>query len=119
LVSEGQDVISIQNSLFLPPMSGGHFNAGRTIPLKLTGALGGAAVNSGNAAVPPRIVAVLQVAAGAPATTVHPTGGDTVFHFEGGQWICNFSTKGLPAGTYVVQIRFWDGRVLESAFVLV
>ncbi len=119
LVSAGQDVSSIQNSLFLAPMSGGHFTLGKTILLKLTGALGSAPVTSANAAAAPQIVAVLQVAAGAPATTVNPTGGDTVFHFDGGQWICNFGTKGLSAGTYVVQIRFWDGRILETALVLV
>jgi hypothetical protein len=34
------------------------------------------------------------------------------------QWTCNLSTTGLAAGTYVVQIQFWDGRILEAAFVL-
>jgi hypothetical protein len=26
--------------------------------------------------------------------------------------------QGLAPGTYVVQIQFWDGRILEAAFVL-
>ena len=120
LVSQGADVNAIQFVSFtLPPLPANSFNAGRTIPLKLTGALGSAAVTSANAAAAPRVIAVLQVAAGA-ATTVSPSGGETVFHFDSGsaQWVCNLSTTGLAAGTYVVQIQFWDGRILEAAFVL-
>jgi hypothetical protein len=120
LVSEGQDVSAIQNFTFQAPMPSNAFNAGRTIPLKLTGALGGAAVTAANAVAAPRIVATLQVAAGGPATMVNPTGGETVFHFDANaaQWTCNLGTTGLSAGTYVVQIQFWDGRILEAAFVL-
>ena len=60
----------------------------------------------------------MKVAPGmAPATLTPPS--PTVFRFDSGQWIANLSTQGLQAGTYVVQIRFWDGRVLEAAFVLV
>ncbi|HET6146165.1 MAG TPA: hypothetical protein VFH68_01425 [Polyangia bacterium] len=118
LVSQGQDVNSIQNSLFLAPMSSTHFTHGQTIPLKLTGALGSVAVTNANAGTAPRIAAVLQLAPPTAPTIVHPTGGETVFRFVSGQWTCNFSTTGLSAGTYVVQIQFWDGRILEAAFVL-
>jgi hypothetical protein len=119
LVSAGQDVVSIQKSFFVVPTASGSFHAGATIPLKLTGALGSAAVTSANAAAAPRIVAVLKVVPIDPPTTVHPTGGETVFRFASSQWVCNLSTTGLSAGTYVVQIQFWDGRILETALVLV
>jgi hypothetical protein len=121
LVSQGADVNAIQFVSFTqPPLPASSFNIGRTIPLKLTGALGSAAVTSANAAAAPRVIAVLQAAAGAAATAVRPSGGETVFHFDSGaaQWICNLGTTGLTAGTYVVQIQFWDGRILEAAFVL-
>ena len=120
LVSQGGDIAALQTFTFLAPTPSASFNAGRTIPLKLTGALGGAAVTGANSAAAPQIAAVLQVPPGGPATTVNPTGGDTVFHFDSGsaQWICNLGTTGLTAGTYVVQIQFWDGRILEAAFVL-
>jgi len=116
LVSQGLDLFALQSFTFVAPTPSGSFNIGRTIPLKLTGSLGGAAVTSANAAAP-RIVAVLQVASGV-VTTVNPTGGDTVFKFGSGQWTCNLGTTGLTAGTYVVQIQFWDGRILEAALVL-
>ena len=67
LVSQGLDVNSIQTFTFLAPTPKHTFNAGRTIPLKLTGALGGAAVTSANAATAPQIIAVLQVVAGGGA----------------------------------------------------
>jgi len=119
LVSEGLDVNAIQNFTFRAPTPSSAFNTGRTIPLKLTGALGSAAVTGANAAAAPRVAAVLQVAPGV-ATTVNPTGGETVFRFDtkAAQWLCNLGTTGLTAGTYVVQIQFWDGRILEAAFVL-
>lgn len=119
LVSQGADVNAIQFVSFTQPaLHSKSFNAGRTIPLKLTGALGSAAVTNTNAATAPRIAALLQVPPFGAPTTVTPSGGDTVFRFDSGQWICNLSTKGLAVGTYVVQIQFWDGRILEAAFVL-
>jgi hypothetical protein len=119
LVSQGADLNAIQFVSFtLPPLPASPFHSPQTIPLKLTGSLGGAAVTAANAATPPRVVAVLQAAAGAAPTTVSPAGGETVFHFTSGQWQCNLGTQGLAPGTYVVQIQFWDGRILEAAFVL-
>ncbi len=118
LVSQGQDVIAIEGPFYFPATPAGSFHAPQTIPLKLTGALGTAAVTSANAAAAPHIAAVLLVATGGGATTVSPTGGETVFHFDGSQWVCNLGTTGLAPGTYVVQIQFWDGRILEAAFVL-
>jgi len=117
LVSQGLDVFAIQTSTFVAPTPSGSFNIGRTIPLKLTGALGNAAVTAANAVTAPRVAAVLQVGPGG-VTTVNATGGDTVFKFGSGVWTCNLGTTGLTAGTYVVQIQFWDGRILEAAFVL-
>jgi len=119
LVSQGADLNAIQFISFtLPPLPASPFHAPQSIPLKLTGSLGGAAVTAANAAAAPRVVAVLQAAAGAAPTTVSPAGGETVFHFTSGQWVCNLGTQGLAPGTYVVQIQFWDGRILEAAFVL-
>jgi hypothetical protein len=120
LVSQGADVNAIQFISFTqPPLPASSFHAPRTIPLKLTGALGNAAVTSANA-IAPRIFALLLVAPGAAATAASSSGGETVFRFDAaaGQWICNLGTAGLAKGTYVVQIQFWDGRILEAAFVL-
>ena len=72
---------------------------GRTIPLKLTGCArrrGGRPPPTPTAA--PRIVAVLQAAAGAAPTTVSPAGGETVFHFTSGQWQCNLGYARPRAG---------------------
>jgi hypothetical protein len=119
LVSQGADVNAILGFV-LPALPAGSFHAPQTIPLKLKGGLGSAAVTSANAVAAPRIFALLLVAPGAGATAASPAGGETVFHFDtgSGQWICNLGTTGLPTGTYVVQIQFWDGRILEAAFVL-
>lgn len=116
LVSQNEDVYAITNFVFQAPLPKNTFNAGRTIPLKLVGALAGVAVTSANATAP-RVVALVQAAPGMAPTTITPP-SPTVFGFDSGQWIANLSTKGLKAGTYVVQIRFWDGRILEAAFVL-
>ncbi|MFL5307041.1 MAG: hypothetical protein ACJ8F1_17625 [Polyangia bacterium] len=118
LVSRNQDVNAVSNFVFQAPLPKNSFNAGRVIPLKVTGALAGVAVTGANAAAAPRVVALVKVAPGmAPATLTPPS--PTVFRFDSGQWIANLSTQGLQPGTYVVQIQFWDGRVLEAAFVLV
>jgi hypothetical protein len=62
----------------------------------------------------------LVIPGAVPAKRPPGPGGETVFHFDAasGQWICNLSTQGLPTGTYVIPIQFWDGRILEAAFVL-
>ena len=118
LVSQNQDVNAITNfGMFLPALAQGTFNARRTIPLKLAGALAGVAVTSANTTTPPRLVGLVKAAQGLPPTALPPP-SQTVFSSSGGQWIANFSTKGLSAGTYVVQIQFWDGRILEAALVL-
>jgi hypothetical protein len=59
----------------------------------------------------------VNVPLGGPPTVIAPPSG-SVFHSDGSQWVCDLSTQGLAAGTTVVQIRFWDGRILEAAFVL-
>ncbi len=118
LVSLNQDVNAITNSgLFLPALAKTTFAVGQTIALKLTGALGAAPVTSANSAKAPRVVGLVQAAQGVPPTTVNLP-SPTVFSYTSGQWAANLSTKGLTAGTYVVQIQFWDGRTLEAAFVL-
>jgi hypothetical protein len=118
LVSQNQDVNAVSNFVFQAPLAKTSFKAGQVIPLKVTGALAGVPVTAANAAAVPRVLGLVKVAPGmAPATLTPPS--PTVFRFDSGQWIANLSTQGLQAGTYVVQIRFWDGRVLEAAFVLV
>jgi len=121
LVSENADLYAVAGVNFVQPALSAPFRAGQTIPLKLKGALGGAAVTAANAAVAPRVIALeLVIPGAAPAKRSPGPGGDTVFHFDAasGQWICNLSTQGLPTGTYVIPIQFWDGRILEAAFVL-
>ena len=118
LVSQNQDVNAVTNSVFQAPVPKNSFNAGRVIPLKVAGALACDPVTAANAAAAPRVVALVNVAQGMAPTTLPPP-APTVFRFDSGQWIANLSTQGLKPGTYVVQIQFWDGRVLEAAFVLV
>jgi hypothetical protein len=116
LVSQNEDVNAITNFVFQAPLPKHSFTVGQTIALKLTGALAGVPVTSGNAAAP-RVVALVKVAPGMTSTTF-PRPSTTVFAFDGAQWSANLGTNGLQAGTYVAQIQFWDGRVLEAAFVL-
>jgi hypothetical protein len=118
LVSQGQDLNSIETTFFAPPLAKMALNPGRTVPLKLTGALGTAAVTNANASAP-RVFALFSVAPFMSATPIALT-GDPTFRYDtsGKQWINNLSTVGLQAGTYVVQIQFWDGRILEAALVL-
>src|SRR5206468_3142176 len=100
LVSRNQDVNAVTNFVFQAPLPKNSFNAGRVIPLKVTGALAGVAVTGANAAAAPRVVALVKVAPGmAPATLTPPS--PTVFRFDSGQWIANLSTQGLQPGTYV------------------
>jgi hypothetical protein len=122
LVSQNADLYAVEGANFiqpaLPPSS---FQAGSTIPLKLAGSLAGAPVTATNAAVAPKIIALeLVIPGAAPARPGQGPGGQTVFHFDAssGLWVCTLSTQGLPTGTYVVPIQFWDGRILEAAFVL-
>jgi hypothetical protein len=116
LVSQNQDVNAITNFVFAAPMAKKSFHAPQVIPLRLSGSLAGVSVTSANASAP-QVVALVRAAADVPPTTIAPS-GQTVFTSTGGQWLCPLSTAGLQPGTYVVQIRFWDGRILEAAFVL-
>jgi len=102
LVSQNADLYAIEGVNFiqpaLPPSS---FHAGSTIPLKLTGSLGGAPVTAANTAAPFIIALELVIPGAAPAHPGQGPGGQTVFRFDAGsgQWICNLNTQGLPAGT--------------------
>ncbi len=122
LDSQNADLFAIEGANFVQPaLPPAPFHAGSTIPLKLAGSLGGAPVTAANAAAAPRIIALeLVIPGAAPAHPGQGPGGQTVFHFDAasGLWVCPLSTQGLPAGTYVVPIQFWDGRILEAAFVL-
>jgi flagellar basal body rod protein FlgG len=100
--------------VFAAPIAKPPLHAPQTVPLRLSGALGNVAVTSANATAP-RVIALVKVAQFQAPTILAPT-GNTVFQSTGGQWLCNLSTAGLSPGTYVVQIQFWDGRILEAAF---
>ena len=121
LVSQNADLFALEANFVQAALPPAPFHAGSTIPLKLAGSLGGAPVTAANAVVAPQIVALeLVIPGGSPAHPSQGPGGQTVFHFDAasGLWVCTLNTQGLPTGTYVVPIQFWDGRILEAAFVL-
>ena len=40
------------------------------------------------------------------------------FRYSGEHWIYNFSTAGMPGGTYEVHVRMPDGRLFKGGLVL-
>ncbi|HTE20282.1 MAG TPA: HYR domain-containing protein [Armatimonadota bacterium] len=86
------------------------FKLGSTIPVKfqLTGASSG--VSNAPAYFSYQKVGSTVGAVNATGTTTTPTTG-TLFRYTTGQYIYNWSTKGLTTGTYLITINLGDGCV--------
>jgi len=104
------------------PLPDKAFKRGRTLPLKLQLFCGGTALTDADVA-PPRIVALLRGGDAVALETIDPDAGEAndnglLFRFSDGNWVYNFSTAGLTAGTYAITIEMPDGLRLSAAIVL-
>jgi hypothetical protein len=96
---------------FLPPLGNGlQFGLNRTVPVKFQ-----LSDNSDKAVTSLSAVTALQVAPvvnGVAGTPLAPASSDGKgLRSTGGQYSFNWSTKGLAAGTYQVQLRLADGTL--------
>ncbi|HSL54519.1 MAG TPA: DNA/RNA non-specific endonuclease, partial [Pyrinomonadaceae bacterium] len=99
------------SGLLAPVQAGGTYKLGRTLPLKfqLTGASAGitdAEIRLLVYKVSDNVVGnAVDVESNSAATT------GNLFRFENGEYVFNWSTAGLTAGTYQLQIDMGDGVV--------
>jgi hypothetical protein len=102
------------SGLLAPVQAGGTYKAGRTLPIKfqLTGASAGVM-----AAVIKLVVLKINDNVAGPAVDVQSSSAantDNLFRFVNGEYVFNWNTSGLSAGTYQLQIDMGDG-VLRPA----
>jgi hypothetical protein len=103
---------------FLPPLSTGlQFGLNRTIPIKFQlSDANGNAITSLGAVTSLRVAPVVNGVAGtpfAPAST-----NNQGLQSSGGQYLFNWQTKGLAAGTYQIQLALADGTVQTKTLQL-
>jgi hypothetical protein len=121
-VTDSDDVFAQQSvvvgvayewSNFLAPLnnSGTSFNLNETIPVKFK--LTGASANIGNAKAYLLIAPVVGGIVGteSPATAVGSLNSGNLFRYDAAekQYIFNFSTRNLKAGTYQLRVDLGDG----------
>jgi hypothetical protein len=99
------------SGLLAPVQAGGTYKAGRTLPIKFQ--LTGASAGITDAQIRLVVYQVSNNVIGDPVdveTTSAATTGN-LFRFVNGEYIFNWSTSGLAAGTYQLQIDMGDGVV--------
>jgi hypothetical protein len=99
------------SGLLAPVQAGGTYKAGRTLPIKFQ--LTGASAGITDAQIRLLVYQVSNNVIGDPVdveTTSAATTGN-LFRFVNGEYVFNWSTNGLAAGTYQLQIDMGDGVV--------
>jgi endonuclease G len=99
------------SGLLAPVQAGGTYKAGRTLPIKFQ--LTGASAGVTDAQIRLVVYQVSNNVVGDPidveSTSAATTGN--LFRFVNGEYVFNWSTAGLAAGTYQLQIDMGDGVV--------
>jgi hypothetical protein len=99
------------SGLLAPVQAGGTYKAGRTLPIKFQ--LTGASAGVTDAVIKLLVFKVSDNVAG-PAVDVQSSSAantDNLFRFVNGEYVFNWNTSGLSAGTYQLQIDMGDGVV--------
>jgi hypothetical protein len=99
------------SGLLAPVQAGGTYKAGRTLPIKFQ--LTGASAGVTDAVIKLLVYKINDNVAG-PAIDVQSSSAantDNLFRFVNGEYVFNWSTAGLSAGTYQLQIDMGDGVV--------
>ncbi len=97
--------------LLAPVQAGGTYKIGRTLPIKFQ--LTGASAGVTDAVIKLLVFKVSNSVVG-PAMDVESSSAastDNLFRFVNGEYVYNWSTAGLTAGTYQLQIDMGDGVV--------
>lgn len=99
------------------------FKGNRTLPMKFDYLCGTIPVTDQDAVTPPELLEVYRIGDAEPLPIVDPDSGESNdsgvwFRYSDEHWIYNFSTSGLPVGTYEVHVRMPDGRIFKGGFVL-
>jgi hypothetical protein len=103
---------------FLPPLGNGvTFAVNRTIPIKFRlSDAGGNPITSPNAVTSLLVTPVVNGVAGTPFVPASTNGQG--LQSAGGQYLFNWQTKGLAAGTYAILLTLSDGRTYTQTIQL-
>ena len=99
------------SGLLAPVQAGGTYKIGRTLPIKFQ--LTGASAGVTDAVIKLLVFKVNNNVIG-PAMDVESSSAATtgnLFRFVNGEYVFNWNTSGLTAGTYQLQIDMGDGVV--------
>jgi len=99
------------SGLLAPVQAGGTYKAGRTLPIKFQ--LTGASAGITDAQIRLVVYQVSNNVVGDPVDVESNSAATTgnLFRFVNGEYVFNWSTAGLSAGTYQLQIDMGDGVV--------
>ena len=99
------------SGLLAPVQAGGTYKAGRTLPIKFQ--LTGASAGVTDAQIRLVVYQVSNSVLGDPVDVESNSAATTgnLFRYVNGEYVFNWSTAGLSAGTYQLQIDMGDGVV--------